>query len=118
MVTMAAKKKASTKKKAVDTDKAPEPEVKEVEGPKKVTSQLFEMIRNADDSGISGTGLVAEGVLFSTGKCVVTFIGDGATPSVIVWDSFEQFRKIHIDSHPNNDTELVWYDRRKRTSKK
>lgn len=112
MSTMAAKKKTAARKK--EPDKVPE---KEIEGPKKVTSQLFEMIRNADDSGISGTGLVAEGVLFSTGKCVVTFIGDGATPSVIVWDSFEQFRKIHIDSHPDNDTELVWYDRRKRSKK-
>ena len=102
---MAAKKKTQTE------DVVP----KEVDGPKKPEIQIFEMIRHNDDSGISGTGLILEGCVFSTGKCVVTF--NGPTPSIIVWDSFDQFKKIHIDSHPDNNTELVWYDRRKRPSK-
>jgi hypothetical protein len=85
---------------------------KPVEGPPKPQVQIFEMIRHNDDSGISGTGVVAEGCVFSTGKTIVQWLG--ATPCIHAWDSFAAFKKIHIDSHPDNNTELVWYGRRKK----
>lgn len=77
-----------------------------VKGPKKANPQVFLMNRNHDESGISGTGIVAEGCVFSNGKCVVTWRSDA--PCVTVWDTFEQFKSKHIDSHPDNETELIW----------
>ena len=86
---------------------------KEVEGPKKPEVQVFKMIRNDDESGISGTGVVVEGTVFSDGTVVVRWLG--ATPCKAHWDSFEAFAKIHIESHPDNNTEIVWYTIRKRS---
>lgn len=97
---MAAKKTVTEKK----TD---------VEGPKTPEVQVFKMIRNDDDSGISGTGTVVEGVVYSDGSVVVRWLG--ATPCKAHWDSFDAFKKIHIESHPDNNTEIVWYSIRKRS---
>lgn len=77
-----------------------------VKGPKKPNPQIFLMLRNHDETGVSGTGVVAEGCVFSNGKCAVTW--RSAHPCVQIWDSFEQFSAIHIDSHPENETEIVW----------
>lgn len=33
----------------------------------------FELVRNEDESGVSGTGVVAEGVILDHGACVVTW---------------------------------------------
>jgi len=36
----------------------------------------FLLIRNEDISGVSGTGIVAEGVQFHDGACVMSWFGD------------------------------------------
>jgi hypothetical protein len=84
-------------------------EVLEIVGPKKVGPQAFRMIRNGDETGVSGIGSVAEGCVFSNGFCAVTW--QSATPCVQVWPSFEAFKAIHIDPHPTNRTELIWLPR-------
>ena len=33
--------------------------------------KLFQLHRHEDESGVSGTGIVAEGVQFSDGKCAL-----------------------------------------------
>lgn len=53
----------------------------------------FELIRFEDETGISGLGKVAEGVQFSSGKCVIGWIKE--IPSVTVYDSIEQVVTIH-----------------------
>ncbi len=78
----------------------------EVKGPKKPDPQPFLMKRNHDETGMSGTGIVAEGCVFSNGKCAVTW--RSSKPCVQVWDTFEAFREVHIDHHPDNDTEIIW----------
>jgi hypothetical protein len=80
-----------------------------VEGPKKVQPQAFMMVRGKDETGVSGTGMIAEGCVFSNGKCAVCWAS--ATPCVQVWDSFEAFKAVHIDSHPGNETKLVWLNK-------
>lgn len=70
--------------------------------------KVFQMIRQKDESKISGTGKVLEGVVFPSGKCVVCW--NSETPSIEVWDSFEAFHKIHIGSHPSNGTILNLID--------
>ena len=79
-------------------------------GPNKFPPQAFPMVRNADETGVSGTGVVAEGCVFSNGKCVVEWIG--ATPCTQVWPTFDCFKAVHIKPHPGNKTEIRWLHRK------
>lgn len=56
--------------------------------------KTFVLIRNEDETGISGTGLVAEGVEFDDGKVVLRWCV-GEHRSVSVWDSLEDAEAIH-----------------------
>lgn len=75
---------------------------------------LFTVVRHGDESGVSGTGRVLDGVMWHNGKVSVCWRTDIAGTrhgfsSITIYDSFEAFKFIHIDSHPTNDTEIVWY---------
>lgn len=80
----------------------------DVVGPKTLNPQVFVMIRHSDETGVSGTGPVVDGIIFPSGSCVVEW--RGATPCVQVWPSFTAFKRVHIDPHPDNKTELRWLD--------
>jgi len=67
--------------------------------------RCFILDRKVDESGISGTGIVAEGVQFSTGKCVVAWLTK--LRSVAVYDDIADVRAIH--GH-NGQTEIAWLD--------
>ena len=77
--------------------------------------RLFKMIRNADESGVSGTGHVLDGVVFKDGKTVVAWLTQ--TSSIAVYNSFKDFHDIHIGSHPTNKTEIVWKDESRKEEK-
>ena len=66
------------------------------------------MIRNADESGVSGTGHVLDGVVFHTGQVVVCWRSDRS--SIATYQSYDDFKTLHIDSHPTNLTEILWDD--------
>ena len=72
--------------------------------------KLFTMIRKFDESHVSGTGRVLDGVVFPNGKVVICWRKNekGGHPSLGIYDSFEAFQFIHIDSHPTNETEIIW----------
>lgn len=70
----------------------------------------FVMHREFDASGVSGTGLVLEGVLFSTGVVVVHWLTPPPRGSISVFDSLAQFLAIHVRPHPDNQTVLVFED--------
>lgn len=58
--------------------------------------KLYELIRDIDVSGVSGTGPVAELVEFESGWCAVSFYGYTAdVPNVIVYSSLADAEKIH-----------------------
>jgi hypothetical protein len=65
----------------------------------------FYLKRNADVSGISGTGNIAEGCLFDTGKVALTWLSE--MPCVTVYDSVEIVIKVH--GHDGR-TVLSWID--------
>jgi PncC family amidohydrolase len=67
---------------------------------------MFKMVRNHDETGVSGTGVVADGIEFSNG--IVSVCWRSKTPSVNVYRSFVEFKHVHIDAHPSNDTEILW----------
>jgi len=57
--------------------------------------QVFRLFRVEDETGLSGTGEVAEGVVFSNGKVVVAWGGNLSVPSVAVFDNIEQVKRVH-----------------------
>jgi hypothetical protein len=65
--------------------------------------QTFFLYRWEDVSGVSGTGVVAEGVRFGNGKCAVTW--RGPVKSVTVYDSVEEVVRIHLHG---GKTGLFW----------
>lgn len=66
----------------------------------------FELHRDTDPSGVSGTGVVAEGVEFTDGRVAVRFIGERA--STAAWDSITDASAIH--GH-DGATRFVYLDR-------
>lgn len=58
--------------------------------------RLYRLYRYDDVSGVSGTGLVAEACVFSSGKCAVSFLpGLADVASVTVYDSILEAERIH-----------------------
>lgn len=72
--------------------------------------RMFSMVRTADESGVSGTGRVLDGVVWSNGKVTVQWRTENS--SIAVYDSFETFEAIHITPHPDNGTVIEWADER------
>ena len=66
----------------------------------------FQLERDTDETGISGTGLVAWGVLFPDGKVITRWNGEIA--QVSVWESIKDVRAIH--GH-HGMTRIVWIDK-------
>lgn len=57
----------------------------------------FFLLREVDDSGVSGTGRVAEGVQFSNGKCAMAWLTGpkNAGTSVCVYEDVASVERIH-----------------------
>jgi hypothetical protein len=70
--------------------------------------RLFSMIRQADETGISGVGRVLDGVVFPDGQTVIRWCVTDKPASTEIYDTFEAFLAIHVESHPTNQTEIVW----------
>ena len=70
--------------------------------------RTFEMIREGDESGVSGTGKVLEGTVFTDGTTVVRWTVEGKPQSTAVYPSFDDFHLIHVASHPTNGTSFRW----------
>ena len=67
--------------------------------------RMFELHRAEDETGVSGTGLVAEGVQFGDRRAVIRWISPYA--STVVWDSIEDAMYVH--GH-GGKTQVVWLD--------
>lgn len=65
----------------------------------------FRLLRLEDVSGISGTGIVAEGVAFSSGRAVLLWCGQYA--SVTLFDDVSHIEAIH--GHEGR-TQIEWID--------
>ncbi|RZJ86188.1 MAG: hypothetical protein EOO60_13775 [Hymenobacter sp.] len=75
--------------------------------------QVFTLVRHSDETGISGTGRVLDGVIFHTGQVVVCWRSDLRTDkpghsSIVIYASWEAFRAIHIEPHPVEQTEVLF----------
>ena len=56
-------------------------------------AKLFYLHRVEDGSGISGTGRIAQGVIFDNGKVALTWLSEH--PSVAMYDNIGDVRTIH-----------------------
>jgi len=65
----------------------------------------FNLVRLEDETGISGTGLITEGVEFSDGTCIMRWLTD--TSSIAYYASAEDVIAIH--GHAGK-TILQWID--------
>ena len=54
----------------------------------------FNLVRNVDVSGVSGIGIVAQGVEFKTGKTVINWCSKDIK-SVTIYDSIDDVLRIH-----------------------
>ena len=75
--------------------------------------QVFTLVRHSDETGISGTGRVLDGVIFHTGQVVVCWRSDlrpdkPGHSSMVIYASWDAFRAIHIDPHPAEQTEVLF----------
>ena len=71
-----------------------------------MTARRFELHRDVDISGVSGTGLVAEGVEFTDKSVTLRWCSEW--PASVVFDrGIESVKAIH--GH-NGNTRIVWLD--------
>lgn len=68
-------------------------------------ARRFELYRYRDPSGVSGTGVVAQGCCWLTGKVSLQWLG--ATPSISTWDSLREVLAVH--GH-GGSTVVRWID--------
>ena len=55
--------------------------------------RAFQIVRTEDVSGVSGTGIVAEGAVFSDGQTVVRWLS--RSPSTNIYGCIEDVLRIH-----------------------
>lgn len=55
--------------------------------------KVFYLKRNEDESGVSGTGRVAQGFIFDNGKVAITWLSEH--PSVTIYDNIGEVHAIH-----------------------
>ena len=70
----------------------------------------FTVFREADETGISGEGVVIEGVKLATGQAIIHWLYPPPRGGIAVFDSMDDFIKVHIVSHPANKTIITYED--------
>lgn len=65
----------------------------------------FLLDRSEDECRVSGTGIVAEGIQFSSGHCVIAWLTD--TPSIAIYETISDVEKVH--GHQGK-TRIKWFD--------
>jgi hypothetical protein len=73
--------------------------------------ELFELRREVDDTGISGTGTVAQGVIFDTGWCALTWLTKHTSCAFYI--SIDEVIKIHGHDGKTKIVIIAKYDAKK-----
>lgn len=75
--------------------------------------RVFSMVRQADESGVSGTGHVLDGVVWPAGSASVCWRTGPLAPEdqvPIAFSSWSAFMAIHVDQHPGNESIIAFDD--------
>lgn len=70
-----------------------------------MSMRTFFLQRYRDKSGISGIGKIAEGVQFTSGKCVLAWLTE--VKSIAIYDNLEELTAIH--GH-DGATRVIFHD--------
>lgn len=70
----------------------------------------FKLIRLDDESGVSGTGHVLDGIVWHNGKVTVCWCSPTSASSIVIYDNFQDFWDIHLHPHPTNKSKIEWED--------
>jgi hypothetical protein len=70
-------------------------------------TRRFQLVRDVDETGISGTGIVAEGVAFQDGTIAMRWTANNLPSSTAIYGSITAVEKIH--GH-GGVTRIVWVD--------
>jgi len=72
--------------------------------------KLFFLVRHQDETRVSGTGRVLDGVVFHTGQVVVCWRTDlppaEGFSSIAIYPSWDAFLRVHVRPHPPEATEI------------
>ena len=72
--------------------------------------RAFTVYRDDDQTGVSGTGVVIEGVKLATGQAVIHWLYPPPRGGIAIFDSMDDFIKVHIVPHPANKTIITYED--------
>jgi len=72
--------------------------------------QSFTVFRTDDETGVSGDGIVIEGVRLATGQCIIHWLYPPPKGGIAIFESMEDFIKVHIQPHPTNKTIITFAD--------
>jgi len=72
--------------------------------------RTFTVYRDDDEGGISGTGVIIEGVKLASGQAVIHWLYPPPRGGIAIFDSMDDFIKVHILSHPANKTIITYED--------
>ena len=70
----------------------------------------FTVCRQHDQTGVSGEGVIIEGVVLASGHCIIHWLTPSPRGALAIFDSFDDFIKIHIKPHPTNNTIITFED--------
>jgi len=72
--------------------------------------RTFTVCRVYDESGVSGEGVIIEGVVMATGQCVLHWLYPPPRGGISIFDSLDDFLKVHVLPHPKNKTIITFED--------
>jgi hypothetical protein len=112
-MTRTSSKKKKEKADDVVEDAISSPEDLKPKSPPKLAPQgirTFTVCRQQDETGVSGEGVIIEGILLGTGQCIVHWLFPPPRGGVAIFDSLEDFLKVHVLPHPHNKTIITYQD--------
>jgi hypothetical protein len=77
--------------------------------------RTFTVCRTVDETGVSGQGIVIEGTIHATGQAVVHWLYPPPRGSFAIFDSMEDFLRVHVKPHPVNKTIITFDDGEQKT---
>ncbi len=72
--------------------------------------RTFTVFREIDETGVSGDGVVIEGVELATGQCIIHWLYPPPRGGIAIFESMDDFIKVHIGPHPANNTIITFQD--------
>ena len=70
----------------------------------------FTVWRQHDQTGVSGEGVIIEGVVLASGHCIIHWLFPPPRGGIAIFDSLEDFLKVHVKPYPENKTIITFED--------